>query len=72
MFEKPSTVRYSLALGRNGDDGIPIVCRLHYHVLNEAYLGFSSISVDGNRFRFVKYGWEGFFQRKRGSAEISL
>ena len=72
MFGKHSTVRYSLALGRNGDEGIPTVCRLHYHVLNETYLGLASIGIDGNRFRFVKYRWEGFFQRKRGSAEISL
>lgn len=72
MFGKHSTVRYSLALGRNGDEGIPTVCRLHYHVLNETYLGLASIGIDGNRFRFVKYRWEGFFQRKRGSAEISF
>lgn len=41
-------------------------------MLDEAYLGLSSTGIDGNRFRFVKYGWEGFFQRKRGSAEMSF
>lgn len=72
MLRRHSAAHYSLALGRNGDKGIPIVSHLHYHVLDEAYLGLSSIGIDGNRFRFVKYRWEGLFQRKRGRAEISF
>ena len=72
MLSKHSNTSYSLASGWNGDEGIPIVAHLHQHVLNKAQLRLSRFSIDGNRFRFVKYSWEGFFQRKGGSAEIGF